>query len=158
MSHNAIDPLSLRMVALNYLALREHSAQELHDKLMNKFGQKDLVLEQIEKLKAEGLQDDQRFAAAFTQMRFRQGKGSRLISLELKARGVCADLIEQSLAVIAQQSDWNTAALTAYRKKFGNNPIVNLKEKARVVRFLTYRGFSSANIHAVFNQYLAEVN
>jgi regulatory protein len=41
-------------------------------------------------------------------------------------------------------------ALKAYQKKYGRNPINDVNEKARRIRFLTARGFSSANIQYVF--------
>lgn len=156
MNNNEVTPASIRMAAMNFLSMREHSAKELYTKLAKKFEQTDWINASIEKLKNDGLQSDQRFAEAFVSMRLRQGKGALIIGLELKEKGVSDALISQYLKHPEQETDWNALALKAYRKKFGDSVIGDLKDRARRVRFLTARGFSPANINYVFKQSTAE--
>ena len=143
MTNNEITPAVIRMSAMNYLAMREHSAKELAIKLSKKFEYTDWINNELEKLKNDGLQSDQRFAEAYVNMRLRQGKGALVIRLELKEKGIADALINKYLSV---QTDWNLRALQAYKKKFGNKLITDLKEKSRRIRFLTARGFSADNI------------
>lgn len=143
MTNNEITPAVIRMSAMNYLAMREHSAKELAIKLSKKFECTDWINNELEKLKNDGLQSDQRFAEAYVNMRLRQGKGALVIRLELKEKGIADALINE---YISMQTDWNLLALQAYKKKFGNKLITDLKEKSRRIRFLTARGFSAANI------------
>ncbi len=152
MNSTEVTPASIRMAAMNYLSMREHSAKELHTKLAKKFDQTDWVVASIEKLKRDGLQSDERFTDAFVAMRLRQGKGALVIRLELKEKGISDALISQYLVSPEQETDWNALALKAYRKKFGDIAINDLKDKAKRIRFLTARGFSSANIQYVFKQ------
>jgi len=143
MIDNEISPSDIRMSALNLLAMREHSAQELTIKLNKKFKQVDWVASELEKLKADGLQSDQRFTEAYVNMRLRQGKGALVTRLELKEKGIADSLINEYLSMHA---DWNTLALQAYKKKFGSSPVSDLREKSRRIRFLSARGFSASNI------------
>ena len=141
---------SIRMMAMNLLAMREHSEKELRSKLAKKHDQGGLIATVLEKLKVDGLQSDSRFAEAFINMRLRQGKGAQIIRLELRDKGISDELINTCLIDSMGNTDWNELALTAYQKKFGGKPVFDLKEKSKRVRFLTARGFSAANIQYVF--------
>ena len=88
---------SLRFAAMNMLAMREHTALELRNKLLKKFGPHDLIYEVVKRLMEQGLQSDERFVEAFVSMRKRNGKGASLIKMELRARGVTVDLIASAL-------------------------------------------------------------
>jgi regulatory protein len=147
---NDVTPAQVRMAAMNLLSLREHSAKELQAKLAKKFASKDLISSVIQKLQQDGLQSDERFTEAFVSMRLRQGKGAVIIRSELKERGIASGLINMHTASGEDCVDWNQVALKAYQKKYGRNPINDLNEKARRIRFLTARGFSSSNIQYVF--------
>jgi regulatory protein len=151
MNTNEPTPASIRMLAMNLLAMREHSAKELRVKLARKCNQDELILAAVEKLQRDGLQSDSRYAEAYTNMRLRQGKGAQIIRLELREKGINDELISACLTSAVQGTDWNSLALKAYQKKFGDSlPVLNLKEKSKRIRFLTARGFSAANIQYVF--------
>jgi len=152
MSTTEPTPASIRMVAMNLLAMREHSAKELRVKLTKKCDQPEIILSVVAKLQSDGLQSDNRFAEAFTNMRLRQGKGAQIIRLELKEKGINDEIINQCMANISQDTNWNQLALKAYQKKFGAKPVLDLKEKSKRIRFLVARGFSADNIHYVFKQ------
>lgn len=154
MSTNELTSANLRMMAMNLLAMREHSAKELRVKLTKKCDQLELIAMVVEKLQSDGLQSDNRFAEAYTNMRLRQGKGAQIIRLELREKGINEELISECLTNSVKDTDWNQLALKAYQKKFGESPVLDLKEKAKRIRFLTARGFSSANIQYVFKQLL----
>jgi len=154
-----VTPASVRMAAMNLLTMREHSVKELHAKLAKKFESNELISEVIQKLLEDGLQSDERFTEAFVKMRLRQGKGALVIRMELKEKGIPNSLIEKFITKSEESHgeniDWNQMALKAYVKKYGKTPdfrnsLSDLKEKAKRVRFLTARGFSSANIQYVF--------
>jgi len=155
MNNNEITPSSIRMAAMNLLAMREHSAKELITKLKKKFTQNEWIDAELQKLKNDGLQSDQRFTEAYVNMRLRQGKGALVIRLELKEKGISESIINNYLS---SQKDWNALALQAYTKKFGNTPISDLKEKSKRIRFLTARGFSAANIQYALNNALSDMD
>jgi regulatory protein len=158
MNTNEPTPASVRMMAMNSLAMREHSAKELRVKLAKKCDQVDLIAAVVEKLQLDGLQSDSRYAEAYTNMRLRQGKGAQIIRLELREKGINDELIGECLINAVQDTDWNSLALKAYQKKFGEKPMTDLEEKSRRIRFLTARGFSAANIQYVFKQSLLKTD
>jgi regulatory protein len=157
MDKSDITPATIRMAAMNLLSMREHSTKELQTKLTKKFEQHEWIKAAVEKLQTDGLQSDERFTEAFVNMRLRQGKGALVIRMELKEKGVNTSLIDKYLLHAAEETDWNELAFKAYQKKFGDSPIKDLKDKARRVRFLTARGFSSANIQFVFKRAAVEI-
>lgn len=138
-----VTPADIRMSAMNLLAMREHSVHELKSKLAKKFDQHNWIDSEVNKLIRDGLQSDERFVAAYTNMRLRQGKGALIIRMELQAKGISEELIFQHLS---KHQNWDQFALQTYVKKFGNTPALDMKERSRRMRFLSARGFSSSNI------------
>lgn len=144
MDTSEITPAAIRFAAMNYLAQREQSAKELYQKLVRKYSQSGVVAEVIQCLKAEGLQSDQRFAEAFVAMRKRQGKGPLVIAMELRERGLDDPLIQDFLD--PDSDSWALMAIAIKQKKYGPAVPLDAKEKARQIRFLSSRGFSSQHI------------
>lgn len=139
---------SIRFSAMNFLALREHSAKELKEKLERKFESAVLIEEAIAGLMEQNLQSDERFARAFVGMRQRQGKGPLIIRMELREKGVASELI----AHFIDDSDalWFELARDVWGRKFRGTPPVGSRERAKQMRFLQSRGFSGRHIQAVF--------
>lgn len=146
-----ITAATVRFSAMNLLSLREHSAEELYKKLSKKYPQSELIVTTIKRLTEDGLQSDARFAEAFVTMRKRQGKGPLLINMELKERGVAAELINKFLQ--CDSESWKILAATVRQKKFGqlfahcakgaNDVKETAREKAKQMRFLAARGFTT---------------
>ncbi|MGI9323061.1 MAG: regulatory protein RecX [Pseudomonadales bacterium] len=133
---------------MNFLARREHSYVELQRKLATRFpDQSPLINAELDKLREEGLQSDQRLAEAFVTYRSNKGQGPRKIRSELHAKGVNKDTI--TAAITSIPVDWPAIAQQVAEKKFAHpfgpdSPASQLaaKDKARVTRFLLQRGFS----------------
>ncbi len=144
-----VNPADIRRSAMDLLARREHSGEELTRKLRRRFGSEpatnDLIAEQLERLVAEGLLSDERYAAAMVRQQIGRGLGPRRLDQELRAKGVrdtwetCADSAELEV-------DWFDRAREVFLKKFGSSPLpqeqkARQKEWARRARFMQYRGF-----------------
>lgn len=97
---------------------------------------------EVAALKAEGLQDDGRYAEAYVHQRVARGYGPVRIAYELRERGVAKALVEPLLAA----PDWLERVGAARRKKFGAPAPQDLEERARQTRFLHHRGFTSSQI------------
>ena len=124
------------------LVRREHSALELVQKLNLKgFDQPDIE-HALNLLIEQNYQSDERFAEAFIQMRFNQGKGPVKIAMELKQRGI--DQFDLSVF------DFFALAKTVRVNKFGENVPSEYKEKAKQKRFLQSRGFDFEQINQSF--------
>ena len=143
---------NMRLKAMDLLARREYSRYELSDKLTTKLvlgGQHFDTLEAVlDRLIADDLLSDERFAEALVRSKLHKGQGPRRIAQELHKRGVGAELAAFALEECG--ADWYELAVTVANKKYGLEPAVEIKEKARRSRFLQYRGFSAEHIgHAL---------
>lgn len=127
-----------RAYAYRYLGAREHSCQELRDKLQRRGVPQDIAYMAVDELAEEGLVSDRRYAESFTRSRVERHQGPFKIRAELRKRGVPDDLAEQALA--AHESDWRELALQWARKRLRGR--LDQKEKARLYRGGCNRGFS----------------
>lgn len=139
---------SLRVSAMNLLARREHSAEELRQKLKRYSDDESLIEQVVARLEADNLQSDERYVEAFVAMRKRQGKGPLRVQQELKQKGVAGELIAAYLDT--SDSLWWDLAEEVRQRRFGSEQPADLKGKARQVRFLQYRGFTSEQIMGLF--------
>lgn len=128
----------LRRRALDYLARREYSRQELRRKLSPYAGESDELDALLDDLEQRRWLSDARFVEQRIAAR-REKFGVRRIAHELREYGVAEVLIAEALPQL--QQDEFGAALGAWRKKFGR-PAQDAKERARQMRFLQSRGFS----------------
>lgn len=147
-----INPVDVRLSAMNYLARREHSRRELLKKLSRRFDDSNLVAAQVERLTAEGLQSDKRFAESYARMRAGRGFGPLRIRQEMRERGLSDAEIVAAFDLL--EVSWYDLALAVHSKKFGRRSAVNtkfdLKERARQTRFMQHRGFTSAHYQHLF--------
>lgn len=139
---------SVRHVAMDLLARREHSRMELVKKLKQRQFDSDEIDICLNKLVADGLLSDTRFTQAYVRMRSQRGFGKHRILLELDERGIDSTLAQQVLA--DEAINWQQLAQAVRVKKFGAKPASDFTEKAKQMRFLQYRGFG----HDVINQTL----
>ncbi len=140
----------IRFAAMSFLAMREHSVKELRTKLGRKYSMWPYLLDSvIQELVEQNLQSDERFTSSFIAMRQRQGKGSRLICLELRERGIGAELIAGCLDEADNQ--WQQLASAVRSKRFGNEIPKDSRERAKQIRFLQTKGFASHHIQQAFN-------
>ncbi|MBZ0093776.1 MAG: recombination regulator RecX [Sulfuricella sp.] len=134
----ARDALTVRQRALNCLARREYTRDELYRKLLPYTEESDSLEDLLADFKARGWLSEQRFVEQVVHAR--SGRyGSRYIAHELREKGVAEELIEQALPQM-QENDLETARMI-WTKKFGKMP-EDAKERAKQTRFLQGRGFS----------------
>lgn len=138
----------VRNSALASLTRREHSIAELKTKLKTKFGDAGLAEETVAWLQDLGYLDDKRFTEAFIRSSIARGRGPLRICQELRQKGVNSLLVEQVMA--EAEADWRKLAREALERKF-RQPPRDMKEKAKQVRYLQYRGFYPEDIFALVN-------
>jgi regulatory protein len=122
--------------AVRLLARREHSRAELRRKLMTRGHDADSVDTALERLAAQRLQSDARFAESLVRHRVQQGYGPVRIAAELRERGV--DEPETASELVA---DWRELAREALEKRFGAAPPEDARAWAKRARYLQSRGF-----------------
>jgi len=139
--------VTAKSVAVKLLSRREHSAQEIREKLRQREFDSAEIEQTIEELKAGGWLSDERFAEAYIRMRQLKGFGPVRIAMELKERGVDELIVEAQLDT--NDASWMQVLEQQYQKKYRNTAIDDYNEKAKRIRFLQYRGFTLDAIYQV---------
>lgn len=140
----APDAADIRRAAMDLLARREHSMRELRQKLRRRFGDTPLLEEALSHLADENLQSDERYAGSFVRQRAARGYGPVRIRQEMREKGL--DKPDIAVAMESAQIDWRALAAEVSRKKFGDTPPGDARDKARRLRFLHYRGFDADDV------------
>ncbi|MFP2507427.1 regulatory protein RecX [Enterobacteriaceae bacterium RIT711] len=148
--------------ATRILAMRDHSEQELRRKLSAqptfpgkpKTEEDPFTPEDIEKVIAWCYEhrwlDDAQFASRFIASRSRKGYGPQRIRQELQGKGIARDLSEAAMENC--EIDWQEMARDIAERKFGEQLPTEWKERAKVQRYLQYRGFYMEDIQAVYSR------
>ncbi|MDI5890212.1 regulatory protein RecX [Halomonas rhizosphaerae] len=128
--------------AIRLLARREHSRQELAERLAAKGYAPERIAECLNDLAEQGLQSDARFAESFLRSRILRGQGPLKIRLELERRGLDREAVRHAFAESEQagEGDWLALACEALSRRF-TGPGESPRERARRERFLAQRGF-----------------
>ncbi len=147
---NKCEAANARTVALELLARREHSREELRRKLLARGYEGNDVEAVLEQLAVEGLQSDPRFAEGYVYARQTRGFGPLRIRMELQERGLAESIIDECLDERA--SHWRALLEAQYRKRYGDAPMREYRERARRGRFLQQRGFPGEMIWRLLNE------
>lgn len=137
-------PRDARIAAMRLLTRREHSSQELRQKLQHKRFDALLVEKVIQDLQDEGLLSDQRYAESYARSRMGKGYGPVRIRQELRQRGTSDDIIGST--IIDDDPQWMEQACRVREKRFGSQLPGDIKEKMKQQRFLQYRGFTQQQL------------
>jgi len=133
--------------AIDLLSRREHAVLELEKKLKSKAFSSDDISEVMSFLLEKDYVSDQRYTETMIRSRTSKGYGWRYIQQELSHKGVASSLINDVLEEM--DVDWYEIAADAYQRKFSSKPIKDHKDKAKRIRFMQYRGFTSDIIFSV---------
>jgi len=126
--------------AVAALARREHSRAELARKLGRAIEADARAIDAtLDRLQAEGVLSDERFAAALARSRSARF-GSARIRQELRQHQLPDDLMRATLAHLSDTEFERARAI--WERKFGR-PAADQHERARQMRFLAQRGFAT---------------
>ncbi|HHT11820.1 MAG TPA: regulatory protein RecX [Propionibacterium sp.] len=144
-----------RKIALDQLATRARSEQELRQVMKRRNVPADVTDEVIERFTEVGLIDDAAFAQALTASRSGFGlRGRARIRQELQAKGVDRDVADEALSELDPE-DEREAALTLARRRIRS--MRNLERhvaRRRMAGVLARRGFSSGIVSGVLEEVL----
>lgn len=145
---------AVRERALRLLAQREHTRQELSTRLAASAESAELLEALLDELTASGLLADARYAAARFHARSARLGDARL-AYELRSKGVSVELIS---ATLANGEDELTRARRVWQRRFGSQPTVagDTAGRARQIRFLAGRGFSTETIRRLLRTTLED--
>lgn len=129
--------------ALDYLSRRDHSVNELRDKLVRKGFLGEDIESAIERCRELRYLDDQNTATRLARhLALDKHLGQRAVIFRLIRRGFERSLAEQVVAAVcADPADDVVRAREAARRRFHKTPI-GRENRTRAVRFLINRGYS----------------
>ena len=139
---------------MNLLARREQSFFELEQKLSQKFPDFDnneIILPALEKLRKEKLQSDERFVEAYVRYRLTRGMGPLKIAMELGQKRVKDNLIQKE--IYKNEIDWVAHCREVLGRKYPEGFGATIKERQKLHRFLSQRGFDGEQIRKAASNY-----
>ncbi len=92
-----LDARAARVTALDALARRDYSCEDLRLKLLEKGYDGSVVLPLLDALRSEKLLDDQRYLENFVAYHAARGQGPLRIRLDLRRHGLQGPLVEEYL-------------------------------------------------------------
>jgi regulatory protein len=140
--------ISARNKAIDLLARREHSEQELRQKLKTREYDADAIDEALQALQDDNLQSDERFTESYVNHRFNAGVGPLKIRHELRQRGVSDALVDEFLEPLSDQ--WDEVMTRQRARKYGAELPNDYAERMKQARFLQNRGFSPESVMRLF--------
>ncbi len=130
--------------AIRLLSRREHSSKELKRKLLEREFDSHTIDNTLISLQDENLQSDDRFAECYVRSKVQKGVGPVRLRRDLREHEICDEMIDCYL----HDQQWRQLAVEVRRKRFGSALPESFEERAKQMRFLQYRGFSSEQINA----------
>jgi regulatory protein len=135
----------------SYLSKVQKTEKELKDYLLKKGFELDIVKRVLEKMKAYGYIDDFFYAKNFVKSKCKS-RGAKKIAFELRQKGICDEIVNDSVSKIQNESETAQKLLDKYLK---NKPR-DVKTKQKAYRFLFSKGFSNENVSKCLNNFFAE--
>lgn len=145
--------LAARAYAFLLLKFRLRSQSELLQRLKQKGFSEELSRETIDFLKEKKFIDDRVFAKGWVGSRLKRPFGLRRIKLELSAKGLDKEIIDEALSRAKKDYDEKEVVADLARQRlFKQKGIEPQKAKARVYAYLLRRGFSPDTVNDVIKQ------
>jgi regulatory protein len=132
--------MNARAAALRLLGRRDYTVFEMRQKLAARGCDADDVTTTIDALLAEGLLDDRRVASAHLRTAARvKGRGRVRIARELAARGITADIVDETVASLSDEEEASAVERLLVRKRLPAR--MSMPERRRLFQQLLRRGF-----------------
>ena len=142
-------PRSIRVVAMDLLSRREHSAYELTQKLKQRDFDREAIEAAIEELQQDNLQSDNRFVESMVNYRVNAGFGPLKIKHELRRKGINDLLADAFLEPLSDR--WHQSMVHQRMRKFGEAIPAGYAERMKQARFLQNKGFSPESVMRLFH-------
>ena len=132
--------------AIRFVSFRPRSEHELREFLLKKPNHQDIE-KVILRMRELGYADDEKFASWWVQQRtaFRP-KGNRVITMELRSKGVADNVIASVLASRGSESLLAAARQAVARKMPLWSKLPNMARRKKIYDYLGRRGFDGATI------------
>ena len=137
----------IRSVALRLLSFREHSQQELVEKLKMRGFPVEEIEPLCEEFSSKGYIDDRRVAESFlASALLKRDKGGVRLQQELRQRGISRELIDTILSSYRAEVDEGAVA-----KGLAEHLMKRGRDRKYIERYLWRQGFSSSQVRAALH-------
>ncbi len=127
------------------LSRQDYSTKQITTKLQSRGVEPEYIQELITYCTEHHFIDDVRFCESFIIRQTNKLLGYQRIKSDAYNKGLDTELVETMINEM--EIDWYQLAQSAYNKKFSNNnESLDYKEKAKRMRYLSYRGFNRDQI------------
>jgi len=140
---------SLRQTALRMLSRRDYSREDISQKLKEKGFHLSDIQVILEDAVAEGWLNDTRFTENYIRARRAKGYGPVRIQQELRSKGIAQETIADHLKIT--DNSWLAEIQRLWQKHFQGKKADSPVSRAKQMRFLQYRGFTSEQVYTLFN-------
>jgi regulatory protein len=123
--------------ALDILSRREHSVAQLKSKIRKFQDDAKQIEDLVNKLIDMNLLSDKRFAESLIKSKSEIGYGPNYIEQLLQKNSIS----KNDYDLYSLNIDWHAICKNVAEKKIGNKKL-NYEDKQKILRFLSYRGFS----------------
>ena len=139
-------------LAYKYLGRKSHTKMQVILYLQDKNFDNKVIGRVISKLEEYGYLDDMQYAKTYIDIK-KTSKGKRMLSAELKLKGVDSKTIEEALETLEDED------INAYNvaKKYIKNKPFDFELKAKAFRYLISKGFSYDNATGALDKISAEL-
>lgn len=135
--------LSPQQRALGLLVRREHSRKELARKLTARGVEPDAARDAVDRMTAEGWQDDDRFAEQLIRSRAANGYGPLHIRAELGTHGIDRERVQAAMEAFEEaEGDWSALAVELVQRRFGGR-LADRAIQRKAAELLARRGFTA---------------
>ncbi|RAP30031.1 hypothetical protein C2W64_02586 [Brevibacillus laterosporus] len=145
------------LAAINYLSYRPRSSMEVERYLVGKEFSSELAESMVEKCTQEGYLNDELFAKKWVEERLRlKPRGTYMLKMELKQKGIAPSLIEKVLGRIAYEQELDVARSLLRGKLARKTGPIDQKTEHKLLQFLLRKGFSHSLVQQVRNEWRLE--
>ncbi|HSO68191.1 MAG TPA: regulatory protein RecX [Arachnia sp.] len=146
-----------RKIALDQLAVRQRSEQELRTAMARRGVPEDVADEILERFSDVGLVDDASFAASLTASRSGFGlRGKMRIRQELQTKGIERHVADEALAGLSRDDERRAALTLARRKMRSMAALEPAVARRRLYGALARRGFDGGVVASVVDEVMGE--
>lgn len=139
--------------ALTHISASMKTERDVRDFLRRKGYLQDVADYVVEKMKGYGFLDDTAYAKSYAESAGKR-KGSRLIRMELRKKGVADESIDAALGEIADETD----AAAAVLKKYLRNKQLSLEVVRKAYAHLLSKGFDYDTARAALEMVRAQLD
>ena len=140
----------VRRRAMDLLARREHGFLELFRKLSDKFPDTEtsIIENEVDKLRSEDLQSDERFVESYLNSRIDRGYGPLYLRQHLFRAGVSDELLK--LYLVMDDEFWSGKLAKLIQRRFAKDyKDMDIALRKKLERFALSRGFTLSHVRGL---------